>query len=169
MLACIQYIPPIHTTIHATIHANTSFTYWHVLRCNTCQFLHIAITDGNCILHSISKTIIKAGLITDGVDWLSWQQDCLCCGTAAMETKQLRDCKDNAVEAKILLQQLSWKRWFTYIWELTELKAEDLQFCPCWSEEKRKAFNSRLSAYTSKSGCYLKSLRWPLKYPNHKV
>ena len=45
MLACIQYIPPIHATIHATIHANTSYAYWHVLRCNTCQFVHIAITD----------------------------------------------------------------------------------------------------------------------------
>ena len=42
---CIQYMPPIHTIIHATIHANTSYTYWHVLCCNTCQFLHIAITD----------------------------------------------------------------------------------------------------------------------------
>ena len=45
MLACIQYILPIHATIHAIIHANTSYAYWHVLRCNTCQFVHIAITD----------------------------------------------------------------------------------------------------------------------------
>ena len=29
-----QYIPPIHTTIHA----NTLYSYWHVLCCNTCKF-----------------------------------------------------------------------------------------------------------------------------------
>ena len=33
-----------HTTIHTTIHANL-YTYWHVLSCNTCQYLHVAITD----------------------------------------------------------------------------------------------------------------------------
>ena len=37
VLVCTQYIPPIHTTIHTTIHANTLDMYWHVLRCNTCQ------------------------------------------------------------------------------------------------------------------------------------
>ena len=42
---CIQYIPPIHTTIHTTIHANTKWKYWHVLSCNTCQYLHVAITE----------------------------------------------------------------------------------------------------------------------------
>ena len=47
ILVCIQYLPPIHTTIHTTIHANTLDTFWHVLRCYTCQYLQVAITDGS--------------------------------------------------------------------------------------------------------------------------
>ena len=35
-----QYIPQ-----YMPIHCTATYTYWHVLSCNTCQYLHVAITD----------------------------------------------------------------------------------------------------------------------------
>ena len=62
ILVCIQYLPPIHTTIHTTIHANTLDTFWHVLRCYTCQYLQVAITDGSWCLKFKFTVKVKTGV-----------------------------------------------------------------------------------------------------------
>ena len=47
-----------------------SYTLWHVLRCNTCQFLHVAITDDG-VVESYNEIIVIFAMYVDSIAlWL---------------------------------------------------------------------------------------------------